>query len=68
MNIKELVALIDESLELYRHREVVTAREHNDILLDLRLACTRMPEQGGTDGALIQEGVAAVAGADPGPS
>lgn len=40
-----IVHLIDEAIDRYNGRTIVTSREYVDVLLDLRLACTSTIEQ-----------------------
>ncbi len=45
MEQRELTARIDEALEQYRKREMVTASEVTDLLLDLRLMLLAADEE-----------------------
>ena len=67
VDLEGLVGLIDDGLDRYRWREVVTGREYRDVLLDLRLACTGlMQQQGGTGGdRKLQERTRPQPGGDP---
>lgn len=56
---KELLSLIDESLDLYKDRGVVTHTEFQDTLLDLRLILMKGEEDGSLsleDDALVGVG------------
>ena len=58
-----VIELVDEALSDMGWLEAVNAERMRNILLDIRLECTTIPEQGDTDGKLPQR-VAALSGVD----
>ena len=67
-SILRVIELVDEALTNLGWVEAVNAERMRNVLLDIRLECTTIPEHGGTDGKLPQ-GVAALSGVhNSGPS
>ena len=64
-DVTTIISAIDGFLSDFRFRGIVTARESQDMLLDLRLQCARIVEQGDKNGQL-QERAPTVVGATSG--
>lgn len=64
-DVTTIISAIDGFLSDFRFRGIVTARESQDMLLDLRLQCARIVEQGDKNGKL-QERAPTVVGATSG--
>lgn len=60
--MNHITALIDEALDTYRYREVITRREWLDAMLDLRLAVTQLAKE--LEVELIPQRDVAFAGSD----
>ena len=63
-----VIELVDEALAEFAWQEAVNAEKVRNYLLDIRLECTTIPEQGGTDGELPKRTPALVGVDHTGPS
>lgn len=68
MALDQVVDLIDEGLDRYKDQHFVAQAEVQDMLLDLRLACSSTIERTNEGEDELQEELVALVGADSGVS
>ena len=68
MALGHIVDLIDEALDSFKHQHLVAQAEVQDVLLDLRLACSSTIERTNEGENELQEELVALVGANSGVS